>query len=204
MSAVAVTKSNDQDAQRIITPEFRVSYPHLIKANAFGGGKPKFSVTMLYPKKGDLTVLKNAIRAAKIEKFGSKENWPADIASPVQDGDAPSKPGKEERTGYAGHWVIKATANEDSRPTVVDENAQTVMDAKVIYPGCYARAAIFARVWEFPVGSGRFGVQLILNGVQKTRDGETFSTRKPVEFDPIAASADDDDDVRFSEDDIAF
>lgn len=203
MSAVAVTKSSDQSAQRIITPEFRVSYPHLFKANAFGGGKPKFSVTMLFPKKGDLSVLRKAMTAAKLEKFGPKKNWPADLASPVTDGDAPAKPGKEERTGYAGHWVIKATANEDSRPTVVDENAQTVMDAKVIYPGCYARAAIFAYIWEFPVGSGRFGVGLILNGVQKTRDGETFSTRKPVEFDPIAVFIDDDvDDL--SADDLAF
>ena len=176
------TKQTIQDQQRILTPEFRVSYPHMFKPSGVKGSAPKYSVTMLFPKNGDLKALQGAIRAAKIAQFGpNKEAWPK-TESPVVDGDNPKF---ADREGYKGHWAIKAISSEDQKPGLVDQNVQPILDQAKFYPGCFARAYVFARVWEF---GGKYGVHFILDHVQKTRDGKSFGGKKPVEqvFTPIA------------------
>jgi hypothetical protein len=175
------------DDQRIITPEFRVSHPHLFKPNAVRGGAPKYSVTMLFPKNIDVGAIQKAIVAAKVSQFGpNKDAWPKKIASPVRNGDDPDFADKE---GYAGHWVIKAISSEDQKPGLVDQKAQPILEQSKFYPGCYARAQIFARVYEF---ENKYGVHFIVDHVQKTRDGKTFSKRKSAEevFAPIDGGGD--------------
>lgn len=211
----------DKDLCRIITPEFRVSYPHLFEPQTpKPGDKPKFSVTMMFPKKkknaageeidtlegqtvtGEKRTMKEVIRNAKIAEFGPKENWPDGLLSPVTDGDDPKFAGKD---GYAGHWIIKATTNENQRPSVVDEEMLPIVEPADIYPGCYARAYVYARVWEY---MGKQGVQFILDHVQKLRDGKSFGGKKPVDqvFSPVGGGEDsdsgsddgDDDDMDFT------
>lgn len=213
MAAPKKAPKIDKDLCRIITPEFRVSYPHVFKAQAVKAtDKPKFSITMLYPKDTDLMgqgpdgsprSLKEVIKNAKLAQFGPKENWPEGLESPVIDGDNPKFADKD---GYKGHWVIKATTSEDQRPSVVGPNPDeygkliTIEDPAELYPGCYARAYVYAYVWEY---MGKQGVGFILDHVQKLRDGKSFGGKKPVEqvFAPVgpAASTDDsdDDDVDF-------
>lgn len=191
---------------RMITPEFRVSYPHMFKAQApKAGDKPKYSITMLVPKNSDLTgstlngaaiKLPTLIVNAKNVEFGQKENWPKDLESPVIDGDLPKFADKE---GYKGHWVIKATSMEDAKPGLVDANMVPITDQSKFYPGCYARAYVFARVWYYPDKNKpmKKGVQFILDHVQKTRDGQSFGGKKPVEqvFQPIGGGAQEEEDV---------
>lgn len=187
---------NKDLVQRLITPVFRLSYPHLFKAQApKPTDKPKYSITMLFPKGTDLMgqtlatdsepsrpiSLKDVIRNAKLQEFGAQENWPKNLLSPVNDGDE-----KAENEGYKGHWVIKATSNEESRPGVVDSDGVPITEASIIYPGCYCRAYVYARVWEY---MGKQGVQFILDHVQKMKDGKSFGGKKPVEqvFGPVSA-----------------
>jgi hypothetical protein len=185
----------DKDKCRIVTPEFRVSYPHVFKPSVMKGtnNPPKYSITMLFPKDSDLTLIKTAIRDAKIAAFGAKENWPDNIMSPVEDGDKPTRTGAARGEGYEGHWAIKASTNESQRPSVVDENVQPIIDQADFYPGCFARASVFAYVWEFPKNSGRYGVGFILDHVQKLRDGESFGGKKPANevFSPVNAGPED-------------
>lgn len=208
MAAPKKAPKIDKDLCRIITPEFRVSYPHVFKVQAVKAtDKPKYSITMLYPKDTDLMgsspdgkprSLKEVIKNAKIAMFGPKENWPEGLESPVIDGDNPKFADKD---GYKGHWVIKATTSEDQRPSVVDAEMAPITEAADLYPGCYARAYVYAYVWEY---MGKQGVGFILDHVQKLRDGKSFGGKKPVEqvFSPVAATADessdgDDDDQDF-------
>lgn len=199
--------NEQKDDCRIITPEFRVSFPHVFKAQAMPGtnNAPKFSVTMLFDKKQDLTAVKKAIRAAKIEKFGADEKkWPKVIKSPVQDGDGEagmSKKKGEPMEGYAGHWVIKASTNENQRPGIVDRNGEEILKESDFYAGCYARAYIYAYVWEFPKGSGKYGVGFILDHLQKLKDGKAFSGKKPVSevFGAVAGDDFADDEENFEE-----
>lgn len=181
-----MSKKDFSEERRIMTPEFVASYPCVFKTNSIKGSTPKFSITMLFPKNADLSVIKLAIKHAKIDEFGpNKTDWPTDMMSPVVDGDLPKYAKKE---GYPGHWVIKASSMEEAKPTVFDSKGKEMMDAKLFYPGCIARAQIWARVWEF---GSKQGIQFILDGVQKIKEGKPLSTRGPVKFDPIGVSQDE-------------
>lgn len=192
-----MAKSEEKEKCKLVTPEFRVSYPHLFKPTKMPGtnNAPKFSITMLFPKNANLKPLQQAMNQAKIAEFGEdKTKWPKVIESPVGDGDDADNSEKE---GYSGHWVIRATTSEDQKPGVFDENVNEVMDAATIYPGCYARAHVFARVWKFGEGKPKYGVQFILDHVQKLRDGKSFSNRKAGTevFSPVGASSEDASDT---------
>lgn len=190
MVAVKINKKKiNRDKCRVLTPEFRVSYPHVFKAQApKPGDKLKYSITMLFPKDSDLSGLKEAIKQAKIAAFGAKENWPDDLQSPVTDGDNPKHADKE---GYKGHWVIKASSNEDQKPGVVDENVEPILEQSKFYPGCYARAYVLATNWEY---MGKQGIMFILDHVQKMKDGKAFGGKKPADqvFSPINAGESED------------
>lgn len=181
----------DKDACRMITPEFRVSYPHIFKPQApKPTDKKKYSITMLFPKDSDLMgigldkkpiSIKQIIKNAKVAAFGpDKSKWP-ELESPVQDGDDPKFADKD---GYKGHWVIKASTSEEQRPGVVGPDATPITDPAAVYPGCYARAYVYACNWEY---MKRQGIMFILDHVQKTRDGKAFGGKKPVEqvFSPV-------------------
>lgn len=174
----------NKELMKALTPEFKASYANLFKASGMpGAAKLKFSVVMMFPKTTDLTVLKEAMKQSKIAKWGPQKDWPKLIESPVMNGDDPKYADKE---GYAGHWLIKASSNEENRPGVVDQNCVEIINPAEFYSGCFARANVFAHAWEF---AGRFGVSFILDSVQKMRDGKPFGGRKPASqsFSPVAA-----------------
>lgn len=197
MAANNAKQKDAKEKARVLTPEFRVSYPHVFKPNSIKGSKPKYSITMLFPKDADLAVVKEAMRQAKIAKFGGKENWPDDLETPVTNGDLPKFADKE---GYKGCWAIKASTNEDQKPGVVDENVVPITDPAKFYPGCYARAYVYAYVWEF---GGKQGVGFILDHVQKTRDGKSFGGKRPADqvFQPVSTGDVDDEDAGDEDDD---
>jgi hypothetical protein len=206
MATTSKPKTKDKDICRLITPEFRVSYPHVFKPQApKPTDTPKYSITMLFRKDSDLMGfapgggeprgIKEVIRNAKILEFGDKENWPKDLESPVVDGDDIKFADKE---GYKGCWVIKATTSEDQRPSVVDHEMVPIVEPAAFYPGCYARAYIYAYVWFYP-NRQKFmkrGVGFILDHVQKLRDGKSFGGKKPVEqvFSPVSLPDDEVED----------
>lgn len=182
-------KNKISDKQRLVTPLFRVAFPNVFKPNAMKGGTPKYSVVMLFPKDSDLTPLKSAMREAKVQAFGpNKAEWP-EMDSPVRDGNKPSRTGVIYE-GFPGHWAIRASSNENSRPGVFDEQVQPIADPAQFYPGCYAVAYCFAYVWEF---QGRHGVGFILDHIQKQRDGKPFGGKKPADkvFKPVSGGGDD-------------
>lgn len=169
-------KNKIVEEQRLVTPLFRAAFVNLFKPTQVQGkGDAKYSIVMLFPKDSDMHPIKKAIRAAKIQAFGTnKDKWP-EIASPVRDGDEPSKTGQVYE-GFAGHWAVRATSNENSKPGVFDEDVQPITEVSQFYPGCYAVAYCFAYVWEY---NGEHGVSFILDHVQKQRDGKPFGGKKP-------------------------
>lgn len=187
---MAKTEKNAQSREkaRFLTDEFRVSYPHVFKpAQVMGKGDPKYSITMLFKKSQDMSRIKIAMKHAKIAAFGPDEDeWP-EMESPVVDGDSPKHKDKE---GYKGHYAIKAISNQDIKPSVVDENVEPIVNQADFYPGCYARAQVFARVWEY---GGKHGLHFILDHVQKTKDGKPLSSKKSAQevFAPIVSEEDD-------------
>lgn len=166
---------------KVMTPEFRVSFPHVFTPHtAFDGQPAKYSLVMLIPKNADISALKKlALEAAK-EKWGDK--IPKDLRNPFRDGDT------KELEGYKGCWFIQATTK--TKPGLVDNKLTPIIAPEEFYAGCYARATVNAYAYD---RAGNKGVAFGLQNIQKLKDGEPFSgrTRAEDDFDatPDAAGA---------------
>lgn len=183
----STVKSSAIQLKKCITPEFRVSFPAVIKAKAFEDQEAKFSVTMLFPKKVSLKLLKDAHDNARNEKWGTDpKKWPKGLRSPFRDGDE-----KEDTTGYAGHIFVKASSK--NQPGLVNQSLQPILNERDFYAGCYARAEIIAFAYDT---KGNKGVSFALMNIQKLRDGEAFSGHKAAEdvFDKVEDDSEDADD----------
>lgn len=193
------------EQKKVMTPEFRVSFPNVFEAKSFQGQKAKFNITMLYNKKSDMSLLKNAVKNAIIEKYGSMEKKPKKFRLPFRDGDVE----KPDMAGYAGHYFVTASAKEDKQPTVVDRKRQEIIDPRDFYAGCYARATLIAFCYDTV---GNVGASFALINLQKLRDGDKFGGGKAAfeEFDDglVEDSSEDEESYKtdkeneFAEDDI--
>lgn len=181
--------------KKIITHEFRVSFPAIFKPKSFEGNEPKYSIVMLFDKKIDLNKpaagqkvsMKQAAHNAAIEKWGPKEKWPKNLRMPFKDGNE-----KADMNGYENTITVSASAKEASQPGLVDQGRRPILNERDFYAGCYARAELIAFAYDI---AGNRGVGFALQNVQKLRDGDKFSGKKNAEdvFDSVEDGSDDED-----------
>lgn len=175
--------------EKLITPEFRVSFANVFRPQAPLPGsrpdaKPKYGLTMLFAPGADLSRLKAAAAAAAQEKFGKRLQDPAFAAklrSPFRD------QGEKTFEGYVkGAIFINATSQQ--RPGLVDAQVQPIIEESQFYSGCYAIASVNAFAYE---QLGNVGVAFGVNNIQKVRDGEPLGgrTRPEADFKPVAPAA---------------
>jgi len=188
------------DSKQLVTPKFRVAFPHLFEKETFDEGEPKFSVTMLFPKDTDLAPLKNAVKAAIDEKWGDKR--PKGLKLPFKDGDAVDEEGEllYPYSGYEGHISVKASSRYDVG--IVDLKKVPIIDPEEVYGGCYGRAFVQAAAFDLKTSKG---VTLYLVHFQKLADGEKFQNRIAVQdaFDDDV-SEQSDADKAFADDPLDF
>lgn len=163
---------------KVVTGKVRFSYAHVFEAKAMQEGQdPKYSVAVLIPKNDEDTLakIKGAIEEAK---EAGKGKWngkiPPNLKLPLRDGDE-ERPDDE---AYQGHYFINA--NSTTRPGVVDENLNKIIDPDEFYSGCYGRASV--NFYAFNV-SGNRGIACGLNNLQKLEDGERLSGSSSAEED---------------------
>ncbi|MCA9339693.1 MAG: DUF2815 family protein [Candidatus Saccharibacteria bacterium] len=172
----------------IVTPEFRVSYPNVFKAQVNKlSGREEFSIVALFPKGADLSKLKAAAQEAMVKKWGSdKAKWPKNIRSPFRDQGERAKEVDGKMVMPAGHeeGAIFLNLKSANRPGVVDQNVQDIIDESQFYAGCFARASLNAYAYD---QAGNRGVSFGLGNIQKTKDGDPLGNRaRPEhEFAPI-------------------
>jgi len=180
-------------SKKLVTPEFRVSYPNIFKARKNDlNGREEYSVVALFAKGADLKALQDLCLAALTEKFGAdQKKWPANLRTPFRDQADRGKTNDAGKVvlpdGYeAGAKYVNFKSNQ--RPGLVDRAAQPILDSSEFYPGCYARATVTAKAYD---QAGNRGVSLYLQNLQKTRDGQPFGTRAKAEddFAPIHGDA---------------
>lgn len=174
----------------ILTPMFRVSYPNIFKPKYNKlNNKNEFSVEAVFPKDADLTALKEAAKAALVEKFGADQTkWPKDkdgksrLKSPFKDQGDKVKDGvlPEHYTKGAIFLTLKST----QRPGLVDATKQDIIDESEFYAGCYARAYVTVYAYD---QAGNVGVNFGLQHLQKMKDGDPLGSRIKVEdaFAPV-------------------
>ena len=130
---------------KVITgKDTRWSYCNAWEAKSINGGTPKFSVSLIIPKKDTVTVnkIKAAIEAAYREGEsklkGNSKAVPAlsAIKTPLRDGDT-ERPGDE---AYKDSYFINA--NSTTAPGIVDADRQPILDHSEVYSGVYGRASI--------------------------------------------------------------
>lgn len=178
---------------KILTPEFRVSYPNVFKARAFDDAQEaKFSVIALFSAK---TVKENPLfkklmetaKAACIEEWGDK--LPKFKHNPFRKHE--EKCEKDEDGNFVkdsnGNLVFQVgmeaggifmTFSNKERPGVVDQNLQPILEASEFYAGCYARAHVNISPYDNKFGKG---FSFYLNHIQKVRDGDPLGNRVRVE-----------------------
>lgn len=166
---------------KLMTPVFRVSFPHLFEADAYGKGDPKFSVVGLVQKsvsgrdKELLVTMKKAAEKKSIERFGEaafrKMRKLGQFKWPFRDGE------EKELDGY-GPEVIFFTLSSKTPPGVIGRRKEP-LEEKDVYAGCYARATV--GIYTFDNESK--GVAFGLNNIQKVGDGEPFSGRTSANDD---------------------
>jgi len=174
---------------RVMTPEFRVSFPNVFKPGRAlqEGAEPKYGMSMLFPKGADLKALKAAAAAAAKEKWGDK--IPKGIRDPFRD------QGEKEYEGYEdGAIFINATSK--LKPGLVDSQREDIISDEEFYAGCYARATINAFAYDT---AGNKGVAFGLNNVQKLRDGDPLGgrVRAADDFEAVESSGGGKDDDLF-------
>lgn len=184
----------DIEKKKCITPIFRVSFPKLFEAESYKGQDPKYSVTMLFDEKADLSDMKRACRNVLIEKFGKdKEDWPKKYRRPFRNGEE-----KADMPGYgAGITFVTASAKEKNRPQVVGKNLKPIIDESKFYAGCYAHASLIAFWYDEP----NPGISFALQNVIKVDDGEPFSGKPSAEDDFKSFKSHDDDEDNDPDDD---
>lgn len=151
-------------------------------------GEPKYSVTILVPKKN--TTAKAVIDAAIQEAInaGVSAKWNGQMPPVpnicVHDGDGvrPSD-GMPYGEECKGCWVF--TASSKQAPFVVDANVQNIMDPREVYSGMWGNVNVNFFAYN---QAGKKGIGCGLNGVQKTRDDTPLSAHVTAEeaFKPAA------------------
>jgi hypothetical protein len=195
---------------KIITPEFRASYPALFQARKVNAEDPnekaKYSIVMLFrtaetaeskaagEKVVDLKPLKEEVAKILLKQLGA--GWTEKIKERRGDGAAmyrlPFRDGSAADCKEAdGKWksgmgpgVVYIRAASEFKPGVVDAQKKEIMNPQEAYGGAYMRAQIHAYWYDV---KGNKGVTFGLDNVQFVRDGEPFGGRQKAEdaFDAI-------------------
>lgn len=188
---------------KIITPEARLSFPQLLVARAMTDstgavqGKAMFSVALVFEPTTDLTLIKQAIAATVVEKFGPEKA--KEVLSKMVLGGSVRNPLRadiDKKYGEGAHFFVNARnstqpqcAHPYADPTTGRPKLMTKDDVeKWMYPGCYVRASLNSFWFD---KAGNKGVAFGLNNLQWLRDGERLDHRVSAEheFDVVADAA---------------
>lgn len=157
---------------RIMLKNVRLSYAHVWEPQPAreADREPKYATSIIIPKSdaAQIKKIEAAIEALlKTEgpaKFGGKVPPRGSLKLPLRDGDT-------ERDDEAYQDAMFLNASSKTRPGIVDQNVEPILDRDEIYSGVYVNISI--ELYLFNVNGNR-GVACGLGNIQKVRDGEAL------------------------------
>lgn len=170
----------------IITPIFRLSYPHLFEKHHNEMAKrDQYDLVMLFDKKdkASLKPMMDLMTAVAKFRFGANTKG---LKNPFKDGDTATNQAGElisdKNPSYVGQMVLSSWSK--NQPGVVSSKNQIILDHDEVYGGCYCKAQLNCYAFET---AGNRGISFGLLHVQKIKDGEPFGMRtKPEDaFAPV-------------------
>lgn len=198
-------------SESIVTLPFRLAFPEVFEpvASSEDSTKKKYSITMLFPKDGELIPnmpgdglmeLRKLALAAIKEKWGEdKAKWPPDLKAldpktalsstgkdgwPLRDGDL------VEWDGFEGMAFVRASSQ--FRPGVVNGKLRPIMSEDDVFGGLICRAQVNAYGYDT---NGSKGVAFGLSNLQILKDdGTSFGGKQRAE-DAFSAFGDAGDDA---------
>ena len=152
---------------RIMLKNVRLSYAHVWEPQPAkeDGREPKYATSVIIPKSDTAQIKKieaaieALLKAEGPAKFGGKVPPLGSLKLPLRDGDT-------ERDDEA-----YLNASSKTRPGIVDQNVEPILDRDEIYSGVYVNISI--ELYLFNVNGNR-GVACGLGNIQKVRDGEAL------------------------------
>ena len=178
-------------SSKLMTPEFRVSFPAVFKPDSFSDDQEKkYKVTMLFPKETDLAAMYKMAEEVCREKWG--KDIPKNLRNPFRDGE------EKDLDGYAGMFFVNCSTKQ--KPGVVDMNVQPIIDESEFYAGCWAKATVTCYAYGGPGTKYRAGVAFGLQNLQKQRDDDAFSGRSKAEDDFTAVETGSEDPANYEQD----
>ena len=167
----------ETESNKLRTPLFRAAFVSVFKKRSYEDGKPKFELTLLFPRAGkdkaDLRSLKKAAQVAVEAEWGTdKSKHPEDLRNPFRDGD------KVTWDGFAGNTFIRTSSL--FRPKIINRDNQELMTEEEFYAGCWAYATVNAYAYDT---KGNKGVSFGLQNLIFIRDDEKFSGNASAEED---------------------
>ena len=155
---------------RMVVPHARFAYVHLLQPRAAAeGAEPKYSVTLIIPKKDEqaITKIKAAMKAAIGKKWDSKP--PKGLRNPLRDGDEIDGETGERMKGeeFKDCWYISASNKKPVR--AVAGRAKIPATEEHLASGNYGAAELNFYAYD---AAGNRGVAAGLNGVWITKRGE--------------------------------
>jgi len=174
----------------------RLSFPDLFTAVQYEGTGPFSYRCSLLVAEGskEYEAIAAAVSSVAKETWGAKSEETIKKARSGKTGICFNDGNEKEYDGYAGHWVLTATRNQEKgRPTILDRDGKTPLTAEdgKPYAGCYVNAVV--DIWP---QNNKFGqtVRCQLLGLQFAEDGDAFSggaAATESDFEALGDSADD-------------
>lgn len=182
---MAVVKNSTKvKGVKVLTPKFRVNWPHLFEPNEYilqTNNKIQYGITMLFEKGQDLSALKKAYTEAGTNLFGDQSKWP-EFRYPTFKDQGDKEVSREDGTTYTPNGYVKGAAlleaKSKDKPGVVNQKNQEIIDPNEVYSGCYARAVVTFKAYDF---QGNKGITCYLQHIQKMADGESLAGRTKPE-----------------------
>jgi hypothetical protein len=154
-------------SDNIVTPVARMAYPSLFVPTAMNDTQEKkFGCVLLFPLDADLSQLKKAALEAAQAKWGDKAAGMLQnkqVRSPFRD--QKEKAGKQ---GFGEGFFI--TVRNATKPGIVDEHVQPVLDPSQVFGGLLVRASVKPFAYD---NSGNKGISFSLQNLMIVKDDGT-------------------------------
>lgn len=168
----------------VITPLARASFPQLFTPRSFQDNptlKKEYKVDLLFDPSdlevegkgnaGPTVSLKKAYFNAIRDQWGNdKAKWPKFKNRTFIKGETKTNKDGDIYEGYEGKILVIAKAIEKFKPRLYNADG-TLLQEQDMYGGCYVKAKLIARPYDF---GGNQGVTFKLYQLMKVKDGERF------------------------------
>ena len=151
---------------RIMLKNVRLSYAHVWEPQPAreADREPKYATSVIIPKSDAAQIKKIEAAIEALLKAEGPAKFRGSLKLPLRDGDT-------ERDDEAYQDAMFLNASSKTRPGIVDQNVEPILDRDEIYSGVYVNISI--ELYLFNVNGNR-GVACGLGNIQKVRDGEAL------------------------------